>query len=274
MKQKIIAEIGINHQGNLATAEKMIERALDLGADYVKIQMRDPETSVPKAMWDEPKQTPWGTLETYLDYRKMMEFDDEEIKYLNRRAKGRLFPSVFDVISLERALSIGFRTIKIPSAMLTNNSLLSAAKDSADEVIISTGMSTADEIMDAVRVFDGNDNLIIMHCHSAYPAPDDELNLNAIKLLKRMFPYHSIGYSSHSASPYPPIYAMVLGAEAVEVHFTLDRTWLGSDHAASLEPAGLSLVCRERDRLNVVLGQEVLKLYDSELPSRTKLRGA
>lgn len=269
----IVAEIGINHQGDFDLAKRMTTTALGLGADYVKFQVREPEFCVPRDQWDKQKLTPWGETMSYLEYRKKMEFSSKQLFELFSLARGKMFVSVFDIFSLDKAMKVGFDKIKIPSAMLTNTELLQAADDSGREVIISTGMSTQEEIVTGIRAFSGK-KITIMHCNSSYPTKDEETNLRALGVLKSTFPQHSIGFSSHNTSPYPAIYAMALGAEMIELHFTLDRTMHGSDHAASLEPAGLALVARERDRLMKVMGDGILKVYDSEKSARKKLRGS
>lgn len=277
MRAKIIAEIGINHQGSYEIAERLISSALDAGADFVKFQMRDPRTCVPRDQWDKPKLTPWGKTMSYIEYREKMEFSDRQIAGLSRYSEGKLFPSVFDIISLERASRMGFPIIKIPSAMLTNRPLIEAAADlSGTKVMISTGMSTRAEIITNVKHLTygrAGKSTIIMHCNSSYPTADDEVNLRALLTLRSLFPDCEIGFSSHSRSPHPAIYSMLFGAEWVEVHYTLDRTMIGSDHAASLEQPGLALLARERDKIPALLGDGLLRVYDSEKSARKKLRG-
>jgi N-acetylneuraminate synthase len=271
----LVSELGINHNGSFQTLKKMADESFRAGADYVKIQMRTPELCVPRHMWDTPRVAPWGETMTYMEYRNRMEFTQEQLREFDEYTDGKWFPSVFDVGALDRALELGVNTIKVPSAMMTNEALMKRLENVKRRVIVSTGMSTLSEIIENVGPLyqnRGAHGLFIMHCNSAYPTPEEEINLMGLVTLQRMFPYASIGFSSHATSPYPAIYAAVFGAEMLEVHFTLDRTLPGSDHAASLEFPGLALIARELKRIKKVMGNGKLKLYPSEMPARKKLR--
>lgn len=292
-KAIVVAEIGINHNANFDILCKLTDMAFYAGADFVKLQLRTPELCVPEKYWDKPKMWFNGDIIPYIEYRKRMElpfFGDERTledydAYVKEWwGKMRWTASVWDIPSLERLTKFKVPFIKIPSAMLTNNELLRAAKKTRIPVVLSTGMSTIDEIEAAVDIL-GMYDLTLLHCNSAYPTPDVEVNLRGMDTLANLFgviinddliqvPNYKIGFSSHSKSPYPTIYSIVYGAQMVEVHITLDRAMHGGDHAASLERRGLELVTRERDRIALIMGDGQLKVYDSELSAKEKLRGA
>lgn len=288
---RIVAELGINWQGDFNTLVNLADMAMGCGVDYVKLQLRTPELCVPKSQWQIPKQTPWNTMEPYIDYRKRMELSNEQLaafdSYMKTHwGKHKWSASVFDVESLTRLLHFDIPYIKIPSAMLTDHLLLSKCIETCIPVMLSTGMSTAKEIHEAVEFFDNSYPLTIMHCNSSYPAMDREVNLRTIQTLADRYGWivtrpnrklqkgnFLFGFSSHSKSPYPAIYASVLGSSVVEQHVTLDRTMTGSDHAASLEKPGLELLCREIKRIPVLMGDGVIRVYESEKSARKKLRG-
>lgn len=283
---KVVAELGLNHNADFDLLIRMVEAAFEAGTDFVKLQLRTPEISVPKTEWDKPRQWFDGSWTTYIDYKRRIELSGEDIlsfdsilmsKYgRNEDGQKRWFASVFDIPSLERVARFNIPYIKIPSAMLTNHELIKAAIDTGIPLILSTGMSTWEEVCNAVdlvaRTSNGGD-LILMQCTATYPAADHELDLDVIHTYRQEFFPYGVGFSSHSPSPYPAVYAALMGAEMVEHHFTLNRTMQGSDHAASLEPAGLKLLCREIKRLPVLMGDGVKKLHPSELEKRKSLRG-
>lgn len=284
MATKIIMEAGINHQGDIDTAIKLIHLAHETGCDYIKWQKRTPELCVPGDEWDKPKQTPWGTVEPYISYRRKMEFGLSEFKRIDvecRKLGIGWFSSVWDMPSLDFILTNFPNTpyIKIPSALMEDQILQKTALDAGYPVVISTGMHTQDEINQQmlwlVNTFGASDKITIMACHAAYPSPESEINIDAMVAYQglRQWPY-KIGFSSHAASPFVPILAIAYAQPTmVEVHATLSRTLPGSDHAASLERKGLELLVRERDRFYTILGDGKLRLYDSELSARKKLKG-
>ena len=266
----LVAELGINHNGSYAQLQGMADEALKYFG-YVKTQMRTPELCVPKPQWNKPKK--WnGVTMTYLEYKKLMEFDEHQYDVFDAEFKGSWFPSVWDLPSLQRASRYDLPYIKIPSAMVTNLELIAEAAK-LFPIVISTGMSNWYQITKAydtaVRY---NKNVTMLHCTSTYPTADNEVNLQAIRTLKDYF-YSPVGFSSHSKSPYPAIYSMFYGAEFIEVHFTLDRTLPGTDQSASLELPGLELIARETSRIATLHGDGEIKVYESELEPMRKLRG-
>jgi len=266
----LVAELGINHNGSFGRLCEMADTALD-HAVYVKTQMRTPELCVPKSEWNKPKE--WnGQMMTYLEYKKLMEFSADEYDEFNKEFDGGWFPSVWDLPSLELASRYDLPYIKIPSAMVTNLELIAEAAKRFP-IVISTGMSNWYQVTmaydTAVRY---NKNITLLHCTSTYPTADEEVNLSAIKTLKDYF-FTTVGFSSHSKSPYPAIYSMFYGAEFIEVHFTLDRTLPGTDQAASLELPGLELIARETRKIPTLVGDGAIRVYESELEPMKKLRG-
>ena len=275
-KPIVVAEIGINHNSSIDIAKKLIDVASNAGVCYVKFQKRSVRDSTPQDQWDVPKNTPWGTVEPYISYREKMEFSLEQYEQIDSYCKQvgiKWFASAWDIPSVEFLSHWDLDFVKIPSAKLTDDSLVVACAKTFP-TILSTGMSTRDEIQRAKFLIQRESpNPYLLHCHSAYPSPDSELNLALILEYKKRWPELYIGFSSHSVSPFPAIYAAAWGAEMIEVHVTLDRAMSGSDHAASLEPHGLQLVVREINRLQEIWGQPEKKVWDSELKARKRLRG-
>ena len=268
----IIGEIGINHNGILEIAKKLIFRAKDAGMDAVKFQKRTPEICVPEAQRNLLRETPWGLI-TYLEYRYKVEFGQEEYQEIDRYCRELgidWFASSWDVPSLEFMEQFNPVTHKLPSALLTDRELLRAYKATGKPLIISTGMSTLDEIQGAMDIL-GEDNLVLCHTTSSYPCPPEELNLRMIGTLKSM--YHCpIGYSGHEVGLVPSAVAVALGACLVERHITLDRAMWGSDHAASVEPQGMEQLVKYIRVTEAGLGDGVKKVYDSEQSSIKKMR--
>lgn len=286
MPTELIAELGINHNGSFDTLVHLAVTALQNGADMVKLQLRTPELCVPKSQWDVPRKWFDGTDMTYIEYRNKMEFSIKEIvkfdEIVSRKfGEGRWTASVWDIGALDKLMRIFERVdmpyyvpIKIPSAKITDMELLHAVKDTKHRVIFSAGMSAILQVQSAYEVFmNPFSDLTILHCNSSYPTIDSEVDLTTIPYYVERFPNAHIGFSSHSTSPYPAIYSIVLGARVVEFHYTLDRTMQGSDHAASLEAPAVRLLNRERNRIPVVMGYPKLSVWDSEKPARDKLRG-
>lgn len=272
-KPILVAELGINHQGSFETLVDMANVFLGKGADYVKTQMRTPRLCVPKDQWNKPKE--WnGQVMTYIEYKELMEFTEEQYDLFDKMFCEKWFPSVWDLPSLEKASKYDLSYIKIPSAMLTNLELI-AESAKLFPIVISTGMSNWEQITNAVwTACKYSNDITLLHCTSTYPVVDKEVNLKAIKTLRDSFSEaRAIGFSSHSASPYPAIYSALLGAEFIEIHTTLDRTLPGSDHAASIEPPGVSLIARELKRIPDLLGDGEIRVYESEIEPMKKLRG-
>lgn len=237
MNTKIIAEIGINHNGSIEICKKLISISSNAGCDYVKIQKRNPDICVPENQKSVMRQTPWGSM-TYLDYKKRLEFNEEqiqELKYFSDKNNITFFASVWDKDSID--IMKKYSTItKIPSALITDLELCQYARKNFDKLIISTGMSTEIEIEQCINSCDPD---IIMHTNSTYPCPVEELNLNYIIWLKNKYPQKQIGYSGHEYGLTTTFAANVIGSSWIERHITLDHNMWGSDHSSSLEPAAL-----------------------------------
>lgn len=269
----VIAEIGINHNGDLETAKRMIEAAVHSGADAVKFQKRTPEVCTPPEQQTQMRETPWGYI-SYLDYRYKVEFGKEEYGQIDKLCKQLgidWMVSVWDEPSVDFMEQFDTPAYKVPSASLTDLSLLQYARKTGKPIIISTGMSTMGEINSGASTV-GLDNLVIMHCTSAYPCEPEELNLRMIQTLRNTFPNNPIGYSGHEVGLVPSAVAVALGACVVERHFTLDRAMWGSDQAASVEPGGFEKLIKYIRVTEAGLGDGVKKVYDSEMSSRKKLR--
>lgn len=268
----VIAEIGINHNGSVEVAKKMIDAAYIAGCHAVKFQKRTPEICVPKDQWHIERDTPWGRM-TYIDYRYKVEFDYSEYDEIDRYCKQKgmqWFASCWDEQSVEFIEQFDTPCYKAASASLTDHALLLAMKKTGKPLIVSTGMSTMEEIEATIDKI-GTDNLLIAHATSAYPCKVEELNLRMINTLVEKFDT-PIGYSGHETGLVTTWAAVALGACFVERHITLDRAMWGTDQAASVEVGGLMrLVSNIRD-IEKALGDGVKRLYDSELSSRAKLR--
>tara|TARA_Y100000590_G_scaffold248758_1_gene279521 strand:+ start:957 stop:1826 length:870 start_codon:yes stop_codon:yes gene_type:complete len=268
----IVAEIGINHNGDINVAKQLIDIAVSANCDAVKFQKRTPELCVPPEQRDIPRETPWGIM-SYIDYRHKVEFGKQEYHEIDKYCKENnisWFSSCWDEESvdfMEQFEPIGY---KIASACLTDDSLLTKLHSTKRTIIISTGMSTMDQIDHAVSLLD-KDNLVICHCTSTYPCPAEELNLNTIKSLQNKFDC-PIGYSGHETGLQTTIAAVVLGACFVERHITLDRAMWGSDQSASIEPQGLHRLVRDIRVIESAMGDGVKRVYDSERSVMKKLR--
>ncbi|MCK8517531.1 N-acetylneuraminate synthase family protein [Methanoculleus sp. 7T] len=268
----IIAEIGINHNGDLEIAKKLIDAAVLAGCDAVKFQKRTPELCVPPGQWDILRETPWGCL-PYIEYKKRIEFDPEEYKEIDRYCSEKgiaWFASCWDEPSVDFIEQFNPACYKIASASLTDDDLLQHIDETGRPMILSTGMSTMDEIRHAVSLLD-NDRLLISHCTSTYPCKPEELNLRMIQTLKQEFNC-PIGYSGHEVGLQTTLASTVLGACFVERHITLDRAMWGSDHAASVEPGGLMRLVRDIRVIEAAMGDGVKRVYESEVPGINKLR--
>lgn len=269
----VIAEIGINHNGSLELAKKMISGAAAAGADAVKFQKRTPELCVPHDQWDIERDTPWGRMK-YIDYRRKTEFGLEEYSEIDRfcKSNGIMWTaSCWDEDSVDFIEQFDTLFYKAPSASLTDIKLLKKMKNTKKPLIISTGMSTSEELEKAVEYI-GGENLLIAHSTSTYPCTLDELNLKVIEALKMKYNDIPIGYSGHETGLAPTWAAVVLGASFIERHITLDRAMWGSDQAASVEIGGLiRLISNIRD-IESSLGDGIKKVFDSEIPIMNKLR--
>lgn len=269
----VIAEIGINHNGSVALAKKMIDGACFAGCDAVKFQKRTPELCVPHDQWHIERDTPWGRM-TYIDYRHRMEFGFEQFAEIDRhcRERGLLwFASCWDEAAVEFIAQFNPPLYKAASASLTDHHLLQKMRQTRTPVMISTGMSTPEEIEQAVQAI-GSEDLLIAHSTSSYPCKPEELNLRMIGTLKGRYPGSPVGYSGHEIGLAPSWAAVALGATFLERHLTLDRATWGTDQAASVEVMGMHrLVANIRD-IERSLGDGIKRVYDSELAVLKKLR--
>uniref|UniRef100_UPI003783A0BA N-acetylneuraminate synthase family protein n=1 Tax=Pseudolysinimonas sp. TaxID=2680009 RepID=UPI003783A0BA len=269
----VIAEIGLNHNGDVEIAKKLIDIAADAGAQAVKFQKRTPEISTPPHMRDVLRETPWGTM-TYFEYRYRVEFDRDQYVEIGDHATLRgldWFASPWDVPSVEFLEDLNVVAHKVASASVTDLELLRALAATGKPIILSTGMSTIDQIDTAVDVL-GVENLVLLHATSTYPMPAEEANLRMMTTLRGRFPGVPVGYSGHEPGLQISLAAAALGATAIERHITLDRTMWGSDHAASLEPSGLQHLVRDIRIIEAALGDGVKRIMPGEEAPMAKLR--
>ena len=268
----IVAEIGINHNGDIGMAKDLIKAGKHAGVDAVKFQKRTPELCVPPEQRSQMRETPWGYI-TYLDYRYKVEFNEADYDEIDRYAREvgiDWFASVWDEPSVDFLEKYNPIAYKVPSASLTDFNLLRHLRSTGRPIILSTGMSTLNQIESAVSLI-GEDNLVITHATSAYPCDPNELNLRMIQTLRQMFTC-PIGYSGHEVGLVTSAVAVGLGACMVERHITLDRALWGSDQAASVEPGGFEKLVKYIRVTEAAIGDGVKKVYDSELSSLRKLR--
>jgi len=268
----IVGEIGINHNGDVALAKRLIDAACDAGCDAVKFQKRNPEKAVPDAQRTVMRETPWGLL-SYLDYKYKVEFGFDAYAEIDRycKEKGILwFASCWDADSVDFIEQFSPCCYKAASASLTDLPLLTKMQETQHPLVISTGMSTMEEITTAVNAL-GTDDLVIAHSTSAYPCPNEQLNLRMIQTLKNTYDC-PIGYSGHEVGLQTTCAALVLGAVYIERHITLDRAMWGSDQAASVEPQGLRRLVRDIRVIEQALGDGVKRVYESELKAKQRLR--
>jgi len=268
----IIAEIGINHNGDIEIAKQLMDVAVETGCDAVKFQKRTPEICVPEEQKSIPRETPWGSM-TYFEYKKRIEFEQKEFEQIDAYAKKigiDWFASPWDVPSVDFLEGFNVPCQKIASACLTDSELLNAINKTKTTTILSTGMSSIQEIDKAVSLL--NDvPLAIAQATSTYPAEASELNLRAIQTFSEKYKV-PVGYSGHERGLQVTIAAVALGATFIERHITLDRSMWGTDHSASLEPEGLKKLVRDIRIVELALGDGKKKVYDSEIPIRAKLR--
>jgi|TARA_B100000315_G_scaffold241081_1_gene261579 N-acetylneuraminate synthase len=270
----IIAEIGLNHNGDINLAKKLINVAVKAGCDAVKFQKRDPELCVPLDQRDKKRDTPWGYI-TYMDYRYKVEFSEEQYEIINEycKRKGILWSaSCWDVNSFKFISSFDVPFHKVASAMLTNKPLLDLLAKDGKPIISSTGMSTLDEIDTAIKILEsGGNDVALLHCTSTYPCPLNEINLRMIPTLRERYSV-PVGYSGHETGLVPTWAAVALGSTIVERHITLDRSMWGSDQAASVEPGGLMRMVKGIREIEASIGNGQKRVYESEKPIRDKLR--
>ena len=266
-KPFLIGEIGINHNGSLKLAKKLIEVASSSGFNAVKFQKREPNISTPEEQKYKLRQTPWGEI-TYLNYKKKIEFGHKEFKEIDKFCKKKKiiwFASAWDTDSQKFLKKYNLKYNKIASAMLTNLDLLEKVAEEKKTTFISTGMSTLKDIQNAIRIFKKKKcKYILMHCVSTYPCPIEKLNLKMILTLKKKFNCE-VGYSGHESSVSPSIIAYMLGARYIERHITLDRSMWGTDQAASLSENGMKNLSNILNKSSLVLGDGIKRLTKEEM---------
>lgn len=268
----IVAEIGINHNGDLNIAKRLIDAGVLAGCDAVKFQKRTPELCVPPEQRSVMRETPWGII-SYMDYRKRVELGYKEYSEIDAycRSKGIYwFASPWDVPSVDFLEQFNPVCHKIASACLTDAELLDRVAATKRPAILSTGMSTLDQIRAAASRLDLS-RLILTQATSTYPCKPEELNLRTIQSLRSEFGV-PIGYSGHEVGLQTTYAAVVLGACLIERHITLDRAMWGSDHAASIEPSGFMRLVRDIRVIESALGDGQKRVYASELAGMKKLR--
>lgn len=268
---KIVAEIGINHNGSLDIAKKLIDVATMAGCDFVKFQKRTVPLVYTKGELDVPRESPWGT--TNRDQKMGLEFSAYEYAEINTYCKSRIpwFASPWDANSLSMITDFDIPYVKVPSALITNMELLDGCKSCSQPIILSTGMSTKEEVDKAVRFLGGQVEYILA-CISTYPTHVNEVNLEFIRTLKDAYPKHRIGFSNHFPGIIFMVVAVAFGAEMLELHVTLDRSSYGSDQAASIEPTGVLKICKYVRDLELAMGSGEWTVFKNEKVVKKKLR--
>ncbi len=267
----VIAEIGINHNGDMDLAKRLISVAVAAGCDAVKFQKRTIDVVYSQEELDKPRESPFGT--TNGELKHALEFGLEEFREIDaycRSAKIAWFASCWDEASVDFIEQFDTPCYKIASASLTDDNLLRHTRATGKPIILSTGMSTLEQIDHAVEVL-GKDKLVLLHACSTYPAYYEELNLKVIPLMKERYGV-PVGYSGHETGIPSSVAAVVLGACCVERHITIDRSMWGSDQAASLEPNGITRLVRDIRLVEKSMGDGVKRVYEREWPIIRKLR--
>ena len=267
----IIAEIGINHNGDINLAKKLIDNAVMTGCDAVKFQKRTVDVVYTKEELAKDRSSVFG--ETNGDLKRGLEFGFDEYAQIDKYCKERgiiWFASCWDEGSVDFIDQFNPPCYKISSACLTDDELVKYTRSKGKPILLSTGMSSMEQIEHAVKIL-GTDNLVIYHCTSTYPSDNQEMNLKAIEAFRNKFDC-PIGFSGHERGVTPSVLAVAFGANSVERHITADRTLWGSDHAASLETHGLFILVRDIRQVPVLSGNGIKKVYESEVPIIKKLR--
>jgi N-acetylneuraminate synthase len=268
----VVGEIGINHNGDIDIAKRLIQVAAAAGCDAVKFQKRTPDLCVPNAQRDIMRETPWGYI-SYMDYREHVEFDAEAYREIDdhcHRHEIQWFASCWDQLSVEFIEQFDVPCYKIASACLTDEPLLRRTRSTGKPILLSTGMSTIEQIDRAVEII-GTRDLVLLHTVSTYPARYDELNLSVMASLRERYDV-PVGYSGHETGLASSVAAVALGACVLERHITLDRSMWGSDQAASLEPSGLTRLLRDIRLVETSLGSPDKRVLERELPLVARLR--
>lgn len=274
-KPYLIAEVGINHNGDLQIAKKLIDATFACSWNCVKFQKRNPDICVPESQKSVKRNTPWGEM-TYLQYRHKVEFGKKEYDYIDRYCREKPINwalSVWDMDSIDFSMQYDLPFIKIPSAHLVNTALLKKACQIKRPVILSTGMSTLDELDAAVKILEKHaSQYVLLHCHSAYPAKVEELNLQMISKLRERYDC-VVGYSGHEYGLDSTMVAISLGAKVIERHITLDHTMWGTDQSSSVEIQGMDKMYKQVVAATKIMGDGEKRIFESEWATRTKLRG-
>ena len=271
-----IGEIGINHNGDLQIAKKLIDAIFACNWNCVKFQKRNPDVAVPESQKSLMRDTPWGRI-PYIEYKYKVEFGQKEYEYIDKYCKEKPVDwtaSVWDIDSLNFLKQFDIPFIKIPSAKITNDELVVEAAKSQIPIVISTGMSTIEEIDNAVNLIKKYGKIpAIMHCNSSYPTPHKEINLRVINFLCERYSDCIIGYSGHEKDLEPTVLAVALGAKIIERHITLSHEMWGTDQKASLEVLAMDMLKKRAKDINVILGSPEKTVTQSEILMREKLRG-
>lgn len=271
---KIIAEIGINHNGDIGMAKKLITMAKNCGCDYVKFQKRNPDICVPENQKKQMRETPWGYI-SYLDYKKKIEFSKDDYKLIDEFCKEQnieWFASVWDLDSLKFIEQFKVSTHKIASALVTNLELVKEVANCKKYTFISTGMCELEDVDKVVEIFKkANCDFELMHSVSTYPADEKDLNLSLIDFYKKRYNC-KVGYSGHEPTISPSVIAAALGASSIERHITLNRSLFGTDQSASVERRGLTELVNVVRKIPIVVGVPQKKMLDAEKPIAKKMR--
>jgi N-acetylneuraminate synthase len=270
----LIAEVGINHNGDIQIAKKLIDAAFACSWDCVKFQKKNPDKCVPESQKAITKITPWGEM-TYLEYKKKMELSKSDYDYINHYCDQKPIDwtvSVWDIDSLQFAVQYNLPFLKLPSALLTNMELLKEAACSGMPIVLSTGMSSIEEIDTAVELLaKWASQFVLLHCNSSYPAKPGELNLRVIPMLKERYNC-PVGYSGHEYGLDSTTVAVSLGAMVIERHITLDHTMWGTDQSSSVEIQGMDKLYKQIRSVGLILGDGKKRVYESEKIVKSKLR--
>ncbi len=272
----VIAEIGINHNGDVEIAKQLVDVAAQAGCDAAKFQIRTPHMSLPPELWNVQRETPWGEVMTYLEYRQRIELSPRDYMEIVEHCKKRniLFSaSPWDINAADKLYALGAPFIKVASASLTNIPLLQHIARMGKPVVMSTGMSSMKEVQAAYMALSRVPQLGMLVCTSTYPAKPEDLHLNRIYTLKSMYPECVVGYSGHEPGLWTTLCAVAMGAQIVERHITLDRAMKGSDQGASVEPNGIKLLVREIRNFAQAKGSGAIAFQECERKDRDRLRG-
>lgn len=273
MKIFIIAEIGINHNGDIDIAKELIDLAVDVGCDAVKFQKRDIDKVYTQEMLDSPRESPWGT--TQRDQKQGLEFSKEDYQQIDKYCKSKCiewFASAWDINSQNFLREFDCKYNKVASAMIVDENLLKMIASEKKHTFISTGMTTFEDIQKAIDIFkDAGCSFELMHTVSTYPMKDEDANLNMIKTLREKFGCN-VGYSGHEVGLAVSYAASALGISSLERHITLDRAMYGSDQSASVEPRGLRELVGAVRKIGKAMGDGEKRIIDEEVPIARKLR--